>query len=56
MIRTLGTEAMLFSLLDQDGQVTLIDAGLNADGNTVEPDFSVFYRRLRNPGLPIRQA
>ena len=55
MIRTLGTEGMFFFLLDQDGEVTLIGAGLSGVGDTPEPDFSVFGRRLHNPSLPIRQ-
>lgn len=56
MIRTLGTECVHFFLLDQDGEFTLIDAGLSGHGDTLQPDFSVFDRRLRGPGLPIRQA
>jgi hypothetical protein len=56
MIRTLGIEYVDFFLLDQDGEFTLIDAGLRRHGDTLEPDFSVFARRLRNPGLPTREA
>ncbi|MGO9335545.1 MAG: hypothetical protein ACLQCU_16130 [Acidimicrobiales bacterium] len=56
MIRTLGTEFVHFFLLDQDGEFTLIDADPSGHGDTVEPGFSVFDRRLRNPGLAIRQA
>jgi hypothetical protein len=56
MIRTLGTEFVHFFLLEQDREVTLIDAGLSGYSDTLEPALSVFDRRLRNPGLPIRQA
>jgi len=56
MIRTLGTEFAHFFLLEQDGEVTLIDAGLSRYRDTLEPVLSVFDRRLRNPGLPVRQA
>ena len=56
MIRTLGTEFVHFFLLEQDGEVTLIDAGLSGYRDTLEPALSVFDRRLRNPGLPTRQA
>ena len=56
MIRTPGTEFVRFFLLEQDGEVTLIDAGLSGYRDTLEPALSVFDRRLRNPGLPIRQA
>ena len=56
MIRTLGTECVHFFLLEQDGEVTLIDAGLSGYRDTLEPALSVFARRLRNPGLLIRQA
>jgi len=45
-----------FFLLEQDGEVTLIDAGLSGYRDTLEPALPVFDRRLRNPGLPIRQA
>lgn len=45
-----------FFLLKQDGEVTLIDAGLSGYRDTLEPALSVFDRRLRNPGLPVRQA
>jgi hypothetical protein len=43
-------------LLEQDREVTRIDARLNGYRGTLEPAFSVFDRRLRNPGLLIRQA
>ena len=56
MIRTLGTEFGHFFLLEQDGEVTIIDAGLIGYSDTLEPALSVFDRRLDNPGLPIRQA
>jgi len=55
MIRTLGTEFVHFVLLEPDGEVTLIDADLSGCRDTPEPALSVFDRRLRNPGLPIRQ-
>jgi hypothetical protein len=46
-----------FFLPEQHGEVTtLIDAGLSGYGDTLEPGLSVFDRRLRNPGLPVRQA
>jgi hypothetical protein len=54
--RPLGTEFVHFFLLEQDGEVTLIDAGLSGYRDTLEPALPVFDRRLRNPGLPIRQA
>ncbi|MGA2805850.1 MAG: hypothetical protein ABSF89_15925 [Acidimicrobiales bacterium] len=53
---TLGTEFVHFLLLDQDGDVTLIDAGVSGYRVTLEPALSVFARRLRNPGLHTRQA
>jgi hypothetical protein len=56
MIRTLGTEFVHFFPLEQEREVTLIDAGLSGYSDTLEPALSVFDRRLRNPGLPIRQA
>jgi hypothetical protein len=56
MTRTLRTGFVHFFLLEQDGEVTLIDAGLSGYRDTLEPALSVFDRRLRNPGLPIRQA
>jgi len=37
MIRTLGTEFGHFFLLEQDGEVTLIDAGLSGYRDTLEP-------------------
>ena len=37
MIRTLGTEFVHFFLLEQDGEVTLIDAGLSGYRDTLEP-------------------
>jgi hypothetical protein len=56
MTRTLGTERVHLFLLEQDDEVTLIDAGLSGYRDTLEPALSVFDRRLRNPGLPTRQA
>ena len=56
MIRTLGTEFVHFFPLEQDREVTLIDAGLSAYSDTLEPALSVFARRLRSPGLRTRQA
>ena len=56
MTRTLGTELVHFFLPEQDGEVTLTDAGLSGYRDTLEPALSVFDRRLRYPGLPIRQA
>ena len=56
MIRTLKAEFVHFFLLNQDREVTLIDAGLSGHRDTLEPAPSVFDCRLRNPGLPIRQA
>ena len=56
MIRTLGTEFVHFFLLEQDGEVTLIDAGLSRYRDTLEPDFSVSTSFSPNPGLLIRQA
>jgi hypothetical protein len=44
MIGTLGTEAMFFFRLDQDSEVTLIDAALSGDGDALEADISVFDR------------
>jgi hypothetical protein len=52
MIRTLGTEFARFFLLEQDGEVALIDAGLSGFSDTPEPALPVFDRRLRNPRLP----
>ena len=43
-------------LNEQDGEVTLIDVGLSRYRDTLEPALPVFDRRLRNPGLPVRQA
>jgi glyoxylase-like metal-dependent hydrolase (beta-lactamase superfamily II) len=37
MIRTLGTEFVHFFLLEQDGEITLIDAGLSGYRETLEP-------------------
>jgi hypothetical protein len=55
MTRTPGTELVHF-LLEQDGEVTLIDAGRSGYRDSPEPALSVFDRRPRNPGLPVRQA
>jgi hypothetical protein len=54
MTRTPGTELVHF-FLQQDGD-TLMDAGLSGHRYTLEPALSVFDRRLRNSGLPTRQA
>jgi DNA-binding MarR family transcriptional regulator len=43
-------------LNEQDGEVTLIDGGLSGYRDTLESALSVFDRRLRNPGLSVRQA
>ena len=51
-----GNRIVHFFLLEQDGEVSLIDAGLSAYRDTLEPALSVFDRRLRNRGLPIRQT
>jgi len=56
MIRTLGPEFVHVFLLEQDGELTLIDAGLRRYRDTLEPALSAFDRRLDNPGLPIGQA
>ena len=54
--RTPGTEFVHFFLVDQNGEVALIDAGLSGYSDTLEPALSVFARRLRSPGLRTRQA
>ena len=54
-IRTLGTAFGHSFLLEQDGGVTLIDAGLSGDRDTPEPALSLFDSRLRNAGLATRQ-
>ncbi len=43
---------MHFFLVDQNGEVTLIDAGLRGHRDTLTPALSVFDRRLRNPTSP----
>ena len=40
--RTLGTEFVHFFLLDQDSEVTPIDAGLSGYRDTLDPALSVF--------------
>src|ERR1700678_2764256 len=37
MIRTMGTEFVHFYLLDEDGEITLIDAGVSGYRDTLEP-------------------
>lgn len=54
--RTLGTEFVHFFLLEQDSEVTPIDAGLSGYRDTLDPALPALDRRLRNPGLPVRQA
>ena len=56
IIRTLGTEFPHFFLREQDGEVTLVGAGPRRYRDTFGPALSVFDRRLRNPGIPSRQA
>jgi hypothetical protein len=56
MIRPLATESVHFLLLEQDGEITLIDADLSGYGDTLERALAIFDRRLRDPGLPIRQV
>ena len=47
---------MHFFLLEQDSEVTPIDAGLSGYRDTLDPALPALDRRLRNPGLPVRQA
>ena len=46
MIRTLGTEFVHFYLLEQDGEVTLIDAGLSGYRDTLEPALAEMGRSI----------
>jgi len=46
MIRTLGTDFGHFFLLEQDGEVTLIDAGLSGYRDTLEPALAEMGRSL----------
>ena len=46
MIRTLGTEFVHFFVLEQDGEVTLIDAGLSGYRNTLEPALAEMGRSI----------
>jgi protein-disulfide isomerase-like protein with CxxC motif len=47
MIRTLRAESVPSFLLQQHGEVTLIDAGLSGHRDTLKPSPSVCDRRLR---------
>ena len=46
MIRTLGTQFGHFFLLEQDGEVTLIDAGLSGYRDTLEPALADMGRSI----------
>jgi glyoxylase-like metal-dependent hydrolase (beta-lactamase superfamily II) len=46
MIRTLGTEYVHFFLLEQDGEVTLVDAGLSGYRDTLEPALAEMGRSI----------
>jgi glyoxylase-like metal-dependent hydrolase (beta-lactamase superfamily II) len=46
MIRTLGTEFVHFFLLEQDGEVTLIDAGLSGYRDTLGPALAEMGRSI----------
>lgn len=46
MIRILGTEFVHFFLLEQDGEVTLIDAGLSGYRDTLEPALAEMGRSI----------
>jgi glyoxylase-like metal-dependent hydrolase (beta-lactamase superfamily II) len=46
MIRTLGTEFVHFFVLEQDGEVTLIDAGLSGYRDTLEPALAEMGRSI----------
>jgi glyoxylase-like metal-dependent hydrolase (beta-lactamase superfamily II) len=48
MIRTLGTEFVHFFLLEQDGEVTLIDAGLSGYRDTLEPALAEMGRSIED--------
>src|ERR1035441_5731330 len=44
--RTLGTEFVHFFLLEQDGEVTLIDAGVSGYRDTLEPALAEMGRSI----------
>ena len=46
MIRTLGTQFGHFFLLEQDGEITLIDAGLSGYRDTLEPALAEMGRSI----------
>lgn len=46
MIRTLGTEFVHFFALEQDGEVTLVDAGLSGYRDTLEPALAEMGRSI----------
>jgi glyoxylase-like metal-dependent hydrolase (beta-lactamase superfamily II) len=46
MIRTMGTEFVHFFLLEQDGEVTLIDAGLSGYRGSLEPALAEMGRSV----------
>jgi glyoxylase-like metal-dependent hydrolase (beta-lactamase superfamily II) len=46
MIRTLGTEFVHFFLLEQDGEVTLIDAGVSGYRDSLEPALAEMGRSI----------
>ncbi len=46
MIRTLGTEFVHFFLLEHDGEVTLIDAGVSGYRHTLEPALAAMGRSI----------
>jgi glyoxylase-like metal-dependent hydrolase (beta-lactamase superfamily II) len=48
MIRTLGTEFVHFFVLERDGEVTLIDAGLSGYRNTLEPALAEMGRSVED--------
>jgi hypothetical protein len=51
-----GNRILHFFLLEQDSEVSLLDAGPSGYRDTLEPSTAAFDRRLRNRGLPIRQT
>jgi hypothetical protein len=56
MIRTLGTDFVHFFLLEQDSEVTLIDAGLSRYCDTLDRPPRSSTAGSATPRLPIRQA
>jgi glyoxylase-like metal-dependent hydrolase (beta-lactamase superfamily II) len=48
MIRTLGTEFVHFFVLEQDGEVTLIDAGVSGYRDTLEPALAEMGRSIND--------